>query len=156
MYLGMPAIESTVAALSSLCCRGSVLAMTYAVDAGSILSSFLHLRPRALLFHIWLRYWAHEPFAVQSHWTPETLPGWLAERGWRLKSDRTSVDIAKANGVGAVAAELAPQQPPPRVQSVALGEKVGGRRRAQSGVANSDRRECGARVRHEDAVVEPK
>jgi len=31
-----------------------------------------------------------------SHWTRETLPGWLVARGWKLKADHTHSDIEKA------------------------------------------------------------
>lgn len=66
MYLSMPAIVATVDALSSLCPKRSVLAMTYLVDAGGIAQSALSFAPLRLLFHIWLRFWAGEPVRHRS------------------------------------------------------------------------------------------
>ena len=59
MYLTPTALEASMATLSSLCPRGSELAMTYVTGMGGL--SVFH--PRRMLFNMWLRYYCGEPFA---------------------------------------------------------------------------------------------
>jgi methyltransferase (TIGR00027 family) len=86
MYLSQPAIDATVGAVRALSGPGSQFAITY-FDRAWIerppLSTRLLRRFVASL---------GEPF--RSGWDPAELPRWLDDRGFRLRWDRTDLELA--------------------------------------------------------------
>jgi len=87
MYLTLPAIEATVAAVHALSAHGSPLAFTYH-DRSAIERPPLRMAVTgAVLARL------GEPFRFG--WDPQELPGWLASRGFQLTSDRTDADYAR-------------------------------------------------------------
>jgi methyltransferase (TIGR00027 family) len=87
MYLTLPAIEATVAAVHALSTRGSPFAFTY-LDRAAIEHPPLgmHLM-RAVVSRL------GEPFRFG--WAPGELPPFLTARGFSLLSDRTDAELAR-------------------------------------------------------------
>jgi methyltransferase (TIGR00027 family) len=87
MYLSPAAIEDSVAALRALLAAGSTLAFTYFGRARfESPSRGTRLVARWVARH-------GEPW--QFGWTPSELPGWLAERGFRVERDEDTATFAR-------------------------------------------------------------
>jgi methyltransferase (TIGR00027 family) len=88
-YLTAPAVDTNFDLLSDICSCGSRLVFTY-VD-GRAIDGSVHF-DEADRWKGWVRL-NGEPFVFGFH--PGELPGYLAQRGFRLDSDRTTADVAR-------------------------------------------------------------
>ncbi len=87
MYLTLPAIEATVAAVRELSAHGSPFAFTYHDRAA------IERPPLRMAFTSAVVARLGEPFRFG--WDPLALPGWLTARGFALVSDRTDEGLAR-------------------------------------------------------------
>jgi methyltransferase (TIGR00027 family) len=87
VYLTVPAIEATVAAVRALSAPGSPFAFTYH-DRSAIEHPPLRM---ALTRAVFAR--LGEPFRFG--WDPQELPRWIEARGFTLVSDHTDADLAR-------------------------------------------------------------
>ena len=88
-YLTAPAVDTNFDFLSDICSSESRLVFTY-VD-GRAIDGSVHF-DEADRWKGWVRL-NGEPFVFGFH--PGELPGYLAQRGFRLDSDRTTADVAR-------------------------------------------------------------
>lgn len=88
MYLHAPAIDASVRAVRSLSSPGSVLAFNY-IEKSRIEGRMGALRSEQLVVGA-----VGEPFRFG--FDPKTLGAWLADRGYRLESDRGYDELARA------------------------------------------------------------
>ncbi len=88
-YLTAPAVDANFEFLSDICSFGSSLVFTY-VD-GRAIDGSVHF-DEADRWKGWVRL-NGEPFVFGFH--PDELPDYLAPRGFRLDSDRTTAEVAR-------------------------------------------------------------
>jgi methyltransferase (TIGR00027 family) len=85
MYLTEVAIDASLRAIASFCAPGSALALTY-MTRTRLQRSLAVRAVRAVVDRL------GEPFRFG--WEPDELPGYLADRGFALASDVSTVDAA--------------------------------------------------------------
>jgi methyltransferase (TIGR00027 family) len=88
-YLSAPAVDRNLGLLSRLCCEGSRLVFTY-VDRRALDGTIEFAEARR--WKSWVRL-NGEPFVFG--FLPDELATYLAGRGFRLESDRTTAEVAR-------------------------------------------------------------